>query len=119
MMARTSRQLAIAECTQFSAHSLLGDADAELLPCPLAQVDDPPANHAVDGRNGAALDYRGQSRPMGRVQPRRLTRRLVVDEPVWAVSIQLQHPVPDELQRHAADRGRFRPARTVVDRRQR
>ena len=48
MMARTSRKLAVAHGAQFAAQRLLGDDDAEFSPYPLAEIDDPPANDAVE-----------------------------------------------------------------------
>ena len=59
MVAWPSRQLAIAHGAQFPAQRLLGDGDAELFVYPLRQVDQPPAHHAVDRRDWAALDHLG------------------------------------------------------------
>ena len=53
------------------------------------------------------------------VQPRRLARRLAVDQPIRAVRVELDHPIPHDLQRHAADPGGLAAACAMVDRRQR
>jgi hypothetical protein len=46
MMARSSRQLPVLHGPKFAAHGLLGDHDAELLPDPLTQIDEPsPDDH--------------------------------------------------------------------------
>ena len=119
MMPRAGRELAIAHRAQLAAERLLGDADPELLAHPLAQIDQPPAHHAVDRRDRPALDDRGQGRPLRVVQARRLARRLAVDQAVRAVGIELQHPVAHGLQRHAADPRRLGPGGAVVDLRQR
>src|SRR5437899_1889741 len=50
MMTRSGRQLAVAHRTQFPAQRLLGDADPEFLPDPLAQIDQPPAHNAINRR---------------------------------------------------------------------
>ena len=44
------------------------------------------------------------------------TGRSRVEAPVGAARIELQHPVPDDLQRHAADLGRLCARRPIVDR---
>ena len=63
-MARTSRELAIAHGAQFAAQSLLCDNDAEFLPYPLAEIDDPPSDDPMNRRDRTALDDRGQRGPM-------------------------------------------------------
>ena len=54
------------------AQRLLGDLHPALAPEPGAQVDDPPANHAMHSRDRASLDHLGYSRPVGVGQARRL-----------------------------------------------
>ena len=115
MVARAGGELAPAHGAQFAAQRLLGDADPELLPQPPAQVDETPPHHAVHRRDRAALERRRQRRPVGVAQPRRLARSLAVDQPLRAMGIELQHPVPDDLPRHAADPRRLGPRRSVVD----
>ena len=48
-----------------------------------------------------------------------MTRRLAVDEAVWPLLVEPQHPVPDRLQRNIADLRRRAPRSAVADRRQR
>ena len=55
-MARAGRELAIVHGPQLPAQRLLGDGEAELLPEPLDQIDQAPAHHAVDGRDGALVN---------------------------------------------------------------
>ena len=117
-MARARRQLAIAHRAQFAAERLLGDADPELVPQPLAKIDDAPAHDAVHRRDRPALDHCCQRRPMRLVQPRRLARRLAVDQPIRAICVEPQHPVPDDLARHAADLRRLGTRGPVIDRRE-
>lgn len=83
---------------------LLGDDDVEFLEYPLAQIDDAPANNAMDRRDRPALDHGRNGRPLRIVEPRRLSGRLAVDQAVRAISVELQHPVANDLQRHIADR---------------
>src|SRR5690242_95617 len=118
-MAGARRQLAIAHRTQLAAERLLGDADPKLVPQPLAEIDDAPAHDAVHRRHRPALDRRCQRRPMSFVQTRRLTRRLAVDQPVRAIRVELQHPVPDDLSRHPANLCGLGTRRPVIDGRER
>jgi hypothetical protein len=115
MVARPGGELAPAHRAQFAAQRLLGHRDPELLPQPLAQVDETPPHHAVHRRDRAALERRRQRRPVGVAQPRRLARSLAVDEAVHAAGVELQHPIADDLQRHPADFRRLGPRRSVVD----
>src|SRR3954468_9324992 len=80
VMARTGRELAIAQSPQLAAQGLLGDGDPELLPDPLDEVDQTPAHHAVDGRNGPLLDDGLQGRAMRVGEFRGLAGRLAVDQ---------------------------------------
>ena len=57
MMARASRELAIAQSADLPAQRLLCDRDPVLVPEPLDQIDQSPAHHPVHGRNGPALDH--------------------------------------------------------------
>jgi len=56
MVARSGREFAVAHSAQLPAERLLGDRDAEFLEDPLRQIDQPPAHHAMDRRDRAALD---------------------------------------------------------------
>jgi len=107
MMARASRELAVTHGAQLAAQRLLGDDDTEFFPYPLAEIDDSPANDAVSGRDRTALDDRGQRSPMHIVQPRRLSGRLSIDQAVRPVSVELENPIANDLERHAADLGRL------------
>ena len=102
-MAGTGRELAITHLAQHAAQRLLGDGDAEFLENPLAEIDDPPAHDPVNRRNWAALDDRGERGAMRVVQPRRLPRRLAIDQAVRALRVELDHPVANDLQPDAPD----------------
>jgi hypothetical protein len=69
MMFGTGGKLAIAQGPQFPAQGLFGDNDPKLLEQPLAEIDDTPPNHAVDGGNRAALDNGGKRFSMRFVEP--------------------------------------------------
>jgi hypothetical protein len=105
IMARTGRELAVAQSPQFARQRLLGDREAELLPEPLDQIDQAPAHHAVDGRNGTLVNEGLQGRPLGLVQDRSSARGLAVDQPGRALGVEAHHPVAHALQGHAADPG--------------
>src|SRR5271154_1009527 len=118
MMARTSRKLAIAHGAQFAAQRLLGDHDAEFLVNPLAEVDDPPSYDAMSGRDRAALDDRCQRGSVRIVQPRRLSRRLAIDQAVRPERVELEHPIANDLKRHTANLRRLSASCAFVNRRQ-
>jgi hypothetical protein len=48
-----------------------------------------------------------------------LTWRLAIDQTIRPKSIEPHHPVPNDLQRHAANLGRLGPGRSIVNGRQR
>src|SRR5450631_2092553 len=115
-MAWPSREFAIAHSPQFPAQSLLGDGDAELFEYPLRQIDQPPAHHAVDRRDWAALDHPDNRLALAIIELAGAPRRLAVQKTVGTPCVETQHPVPDDLQTNAADLRRFCPRRAVVDR---
>lgn len=119
VMARAGRELAVSHRMQLAAERLPGHADPELLPDPLAQVDQPPADHAVDGRHRPALDHGRQRRTLLVVEPRRLARRLAVEQAIRTVRVEPHDPVPDDLQCHTADRCGLGARGSLVDRGQR
>ena len=117
-MTGTRRELAVTHGAQFAAQCLFGDDDAEFLPNPLAQIDDPPAYDAVNRGDRTALNDRGQRGPMRIVQPRRLPGRLSVDQAVRPMSVELENPIANDLKRHAANLGRLAARGAFVNRRQ-
>jgi hypothetical protein len=119
MMARTGRQLTVAQRPQFTAERLLRHGDLIFLPDPLAEVDDPPADHPVYSRHRAALDHGCQRRTVLIVQTRRLSWRLAVDQPLRAMRVEPEDPIPYNLQGHAADLGCLCAAASVIDHSQR
>lgn len=118
MMPRTGGELAILHGAQFAAERRLGDADPERVPKLLAQIDQPPADHAVDRRHRTALNGPHQRCSVRVIKAGWLPRRLAVDQPVRTMRIELQHPVPRDLPGDAANRRGVFPARAVVDRSQ-
>jgi hypothetical protein len=119
VMARAGRQLAVAHRPQFAAERLLRNADLVFLPDPLAQIDDPPADHAVHGRDRAVLDHRCQRGTVRIVQQRRLAGSLAVDQSLGTVRVEPQCPVTHHLQRHATNLRSVRAAASVIDHGQR
>ena len=109
MMARPGGELAEAHRAQLPAQGLFGDRDAELVPDPLREIDQPPANHPVNRRDRPALDNPDKRLALGLVELRRLTRRLAVDKTVRPRRIEPQHPVADRLQTDTANPRRLAP----------
>ena len=118
-MAWPRRQLAVAHRPQLATERLLRHADLVFVPDPLAEIDDAPADHAVHGRDRALGDHLCKRSTMLVAQSRWLPGRLAVDQPLRAVRVEPQHPIPHHLQGHAAHLGRLRPAASVIDHRQR
>lgn len=92
VMTRPGGELSIPHGAKLTAQGLLGDADAELLPHPPAQIDKPPAHDAMNRRDRTALDHRRQCRTVRVVQFRLLARRLAINQAVRTMGIELQHP---------------------------
>ncbi len=115
-MTRPRRQFTVIHGSKLSAQRLFGDADLEFLPKPLAEIDDPPTDHTVDGWDRPAFNDLCQSRPVFPVEQRWLSRCFAIDQTFRTGRVELQHPVPDDLQGHPADRCRLAPRRTVIDR---
>src|ERR1700729_2409602 len=103
---------------KFAAQRLLGDDDAEFLVNPLAEINDPPSHHAVNGRDRTALDDRGQRGSVQIVQSRRLSGRLAIDQAVRPVSVEFEHPIANDLKRHTANLRRLGASCALVNRRQ-
>src|SRR3954468_22655422 len=115
-MARTGRELAIVQGPQLTAQGLLGDRNAQLLPDPLDQIDQAPAHHPVDRRNGPLLDDGLQGRAMRVGEFRGLAGRLAVDQALGPMGVELYPPVAHDLQRDPADPGRLGAGCSIVDR---
>ncbi len=109
VMAWARRQLAVSDGPQLAAERLLRDADLVFLPDPLAEIDDPPADHAVHRRDRAVLDHRRKRCALFVIEPRRLAGSLAVDQS-WTVRVEPQNPITHNLQRHPASRRRLRAA---------
>src|SRR5690349_23862904 len=118
-MARARGELAEANGAQLAAHRLLRDREAELVPDPLDQVDDPPAHDAMHGRDWPVLDDLPQGRALRRVEPRLLARRLARRQPGWALRVEPENPITHGLKPDPADGCRRRASLARVDRRHR
>lgn len=114
-MARASGQFPVAHGSEFAAHGLRGDHDAELLQDPSTQIDKPPADDFMDCWDRSILDDRHKGRALRIVQSRWLARGLTVNEPTCTHCIELQHPIAHDLQRHPTDLGRFSARRAIID----
>ena len=114
-MSGTCRQLAIAKPTQFTAERVDADRDAKFLPHPLRQIHQPPTHNTMDGRDRAALDQSHQRTTLCVVQPRCCSRRSAVDQPVGAIGIETDHPIPDDLQTDTADPSRIATRPSLVN----
>jgi hypothetical protein len=119
VMTRARRQLAIAHRSQLSAQRLLRHGDLVFLPEPLAEIDDPPADHLMHRRDRTVLDHRHKCGAMLVIQPRWLAGRLAVDQSIGTTGVEPEHPVSHNLHGDPADFGCLRAAASLVDHRQR
>jgi len=115
MMARSCRKFAIAHGAQLPTQGLLGNRDAERLPNPLRQIDQPPADNPMHRRDRPALDDRRQRLTLRIVQLRWLAGSLAVHEPIGTPGIEPQHPVANRLRTNVADPRRITPGAAVVN----
>ena len=118
MMAWPSTELAIAQATQLATQRLPGHADPELLPQPLAEIDQPPTHNIVDRGDRTVLDHGHQRLPMRFGQSRLGARGLAVDQTTRSFRVEPQHPVPDDLQPDIADTRRVTATAAIIDLRQ-
>src|SRR4029079_935844 len=116
VVAWAGRELAVTHRAQFSAERLLGNGDAEFFEYPLCQIDQPPAHHAVDRRDRAALDHLGDHPPLSVIELGRLAWRLAVQQTNGSARVKPDHPVPDDLETHTANLRGLCPHRAIVDR---
>src|SRR5271169_2089508 len=72
----------------------------------------------MSGRDRAALDDRCQRGSVRIVQPRRLSRRLAIDQAVRPERVELEHPIANDLKRHTANLRRLGASCAFVNRRQ-
>jgi hypothetical protein len=118
VMARPGGELAITHFAHLPAHRLFGDGDTKLLEHPLAKIDDPPPHNAMDTRHRAIVDHARESGAVLVFEQRRLAGRFAINQAIWAMRVEPQHPVSDNLEPNPADLGRFAPRSAIVDRRQ-
>src|SRR5947207_4603671 len=119
MMPGSCRQFTKTHGAQFATQRLLADRDAEFVKHPLRQVDQPPADHAVNRREWTALDDPVQRLPLLIVEQWRVARCLTIHQAGWPLGVESQHPVPHRLQPDTADLGGLGARPAVIDRRQR
>ena len=119
MMARTGGELGKTERLEFAPEGCLVNLDAELLKDPAHKVFAPPSYDAVDAHDRTALNDLSQGAALLLVQLCGTAWRFEVDEPGRATFVEPQHPIPNDLKRHAAKPSRIRARATIVDRRQR
>jgi hypothetical protein len=115
MMARAGGELTIAERPQFAAHRRLAHRDPELIPEPPHQVLQPPAHHAMDRRDRAALHQRQQGLAVAGAELADIPRRLAVNQAFGPMGVEPDHPVPHRLQPDPADPRRPGPRAAIVD----
>jgi len=115
MMARTRRELAIAQRPQFAAQRGLAHRNPELIPDPLHQILQPPTHHAMDGRNRAALHQGDQGLPVAGLELAGIPRRLAVDQAFGPMGVEPHHPVAHRLQPDTTDPRRLGPRAALID----
>jgi glucose-6-phosphate dehydrogenase assembly protein OpcA len=115
MVTRSGRELAVAHGSKLSAERLLGDGDAEFLEYPLRQIDQPPAHYAVHRWDRTNLDHTGDGSALGIIELGWVPRRLAIQQPIRATSVEAQNPIWDDLKPDPAELRCIRACRTVID----
>jgi len=110
MVLGSGRDLAQTKCPHLPAEGLLGDREAVLLIESRGQVEQAPADHAVDRGCRASLRHAQELLTPLVVELRRLTGRRAVDQPGRARGVETQNPVAQGLQTDTADPGRLAAA---------
>src|SRR5580704_1982191 len=118
-MARPRRELAKTHVPQFPAERLLGDLEAKLLEQPPREIDQPPANDAMDGGEGAVLHDPPQHLALSVVANASSARRLAVQKTIETFGVETDNPVAHDLHADAAGPGRVRARAAAVNRGQR
>ena len=108
-------ELAKAQLSHGPADRRLVQADAELLKDPRDPVLQPPANHAVNGRDGSALHDAGQSSTLFIIQLGGAPGCLTIDQSIWTSRVEPQHPIANRLETNPADPSRLYPGAPVID----
>ncbi|ANH08795.1 hypothetical protein shn_32215 (plasmid) [Shinella sp. HZN7] len=112
-------ELAIAHGPDFAAERLLAHRNAKLLPQPLRQIAQTPANDAVEIGCRPTLDGLRQGRTLLIVQPRLWAGSLAIDQTLGTAFVEPHDPVTDNLQRDVTEAGGIGTRASIVDRRQR
>jgi hypothetical protein len=71
----------------------------------------------MDRRDRTALDHPRNGSAMAIVELGGLARRFTIQQPIRAVRVEPDHPVPDDLPTNAADLGCLVARCSVIDRR--
>src|SRR3546814_6236349 len=103
MVARPCRELDVAQLSQLPTHGRIIERHRELVVQPLHQVDQPPADNAVDCRDRTALDNLGERLPLGIIEPGTGARRLAVKQAFRTAGVEPHNPVAHNLQTHRSE----------------
>ena len=114
-MAWPGGKLAKPERLQLTANRRLVEGNAELLENPQGQILQPPADHAMDRRDGAALDDRRQGLALGVVQFGGRARCLAVDQTFRASIIERENPIANRLPAHGGEPGRIGARAAIIN----
>jgi hypothetical protein len=93
--------------------------ERKLLVQPHDQIARPPAHHAVDCRNRPLRHDPREKSLVGVVKLGWNARRRDIDETVWPLLVEADHPVPQRLAIHPANRRRAFPRGPIEHRRNR
>jgi hypothetical protein len=115
---RTGGELPEPHPAQLAPERLPAERDVERVPQPAYEVAKPPAHDAMKLGLRSVLDGLRERSALLQLQKRRLAGRLAVQEARRPFRVEAHHPIPDDLEPHAADPRGLRSARAVVDRRQ-
>jgi hypothetical protein len=97
MVAGPGRELGVAQGAQFPAQRLPAHRDAELLPHPLCEIDQPPPDDTMDRGHRAALNDVHHGATVCLVKDGSLARLLAIQQTVRATGVETKHPITNHL----------------------
>ncbi len=115
MMARSRRELAKAHMPQLAAERRLGDRNPELFEEPLRQIDQPPADDAMQGGNRPIFHDLPQGLALALAEDAGSARRFAGQETIRTFGVETDNPVAHDLHPDPADPRRIRPRAAIIN----
>ena len=93
-------ELDVAQLLQLAPHGRFIERHRKLVVKPLDQIDQPPANDAVDRRDRTSLDRLDKRPALGIIEPRPRAGSLAIQQTIGTSGVEPNHP-PEPVEGHA------------------